>query len=572
SELLRQILVRLNSSEIKWLVRMFEKDMQSVNLLLQDCLESLHFALPTVWAFHNDIRITVTSLFVLPFDVFSQMPVPELTKRAEYTEGVLKWLTPTVGVPVRIPQSYKARRFGDVQSVLNHDDAWAEVKYDGERMQIHVSVDPPSISIFSKSVRDSTADRASVHERVAEDKYRRFSNTVIVKAELVVFDEHAGRIAGFHRIPDHVTRSGVQINAQNSDARRHEHLMAVFFDILMVDSTSLINLPYDYRRRRLEEVVTKISGYSALALRWRVNLANLNTLKDAYKVAVENGEEGIVVKRTGSTYIGGIKLKKDYISRLGDVADFAIVGAGIEIARKSADETISEQRKRNDLFVGCLTNKEAVIKFSAIPQFEVVFTVKYGLTKQNLARLDEIIKFSSRIFDRKVSACTVHMYIQCKMSVYFPEPLVFELLCAGFDKPAGNKFYVMQWPRMTKLHFDRDWRDATLLSELQEMAAMSVRQDESDASKGDEYLRKWKRGKHSNRLDIGGILRTSSPSPHSAQSSPFPSQNSGKSGKIRIKKISGTSGYHANKHLYILKKTRVSQTCLASHAKVCKCY
>jgi DNA ligase 4 len=44
---------------------------------------------------------------------------------------------------------------------------WAEHKYDGERMQIHLNLKLPEreqIKIFSKSGRDSTWDRRDLHE------------------------------------------------------------------------------------------------------------------------------------------------------------------------------------------------------------------------------------------------------------------------------------------------------------------------------------------------------------------------------------------------------------------------
>lgn len=47
---------------------------------------------------------------------------------------------------------------------------WAETKYDGERAQIHVELragGTPKLTIYSKSGRESTLDRAGVHSYVA---------------------------------------------------------------------------------------------------------------------------------------------------------------------------------------------------------------------------------------------------------------------------------------------------------------------------------------------------------------------------------------------------------------------
>jgi hypothetical protein len=126
SELLRPILVRLQSYEIKWLIRMIEKDMQPVILpgmtayhirsqfsnigcVVEVCLQALHFALPWLQSFHSDMAVAVKLLFKVPYDAFLPMPEPITTKLPQYIDGVLTWLKPTVGVPVRIPSCYKAR-------------------------------------------------------------------------------------------------------------------------------------------------------------------------------------------------------------------------------------------------------------------------------------------------------------------------------------------------------------------------------------------------------------------------------------------------------------------------------
>lgn len=70
---------------------------------------------------------------------------------------------------------------------------WVETKYDGERAQIHVDFLPsgvPNITIFSKSKRDSTQDRAAIHSiildalRLSGVKNGRIKN-VILDAEMV---------------------------------------------------------------------------------------------------------------------------------------------------------------------------------------------------------------------------------------------------------------------------------------------------------------------------------------------------------------------------------------------------
>ncbi|KAJ8097399.1 ATP dependent DNA ligase domain-containing protein [Lipomyces tetrasporus] len=535
SELLRPILVRLQSFEIKWLIRMTEKDMQPVILPVDECFHALHFALPSLQSFHSDLTVAVKLLFKEPYDAFLPLPAPVMTKLPQYIDGVLNWLKPTVGVPVRIPSCYKARKFSDVQTECKFEVAWAETKYDGERMQIHLSIDPPFIKIFSKSGRESTDDRARVHEAIRKalriSEYSNpsspagFQKSVILEAELVVFDEYAQRIAEFHRISDHVNRAGVRINAANDSSRKHEHLMAVFFDVLCVDGTSLLSHSYEYRRSVLESLISEIPGNSMLVQRQRVDLKDLETLKQVFNSIVNEGEEGIVVKRATGTYIGAcmaqgyqrwVKVKRDYIAGLGDTADFAIVGAGTDTGR------IKERRLDANcittFYVGCLRNKEAVKRFAARPTFEVLFVVTYGLDRQLLERINEIVQSFSKPYHKNTAVLEYDLHIQkymkCAMTVYFPNPFVFEVLCAGFDKPAGNSFYVMRWPRVVKVHFDRDWVESTSFDELQNMAERSLQHGRncksdcirSSSPAASDIHRKWKRAKDLPMLDFEAIL------------------------------------------------------------------
>jgi len=71
-----------------------------------------------------------------------------------------------INQPLNIPQIPKSVKATSCNQILQlYDDAsvvYAETKYDGERMQIHIDLgrDPSDqIKVFSKSKRDSTMDR-----------------------------------------------------------------------------------------------------------------------------------------------------------------------------------------------------------------------------------------------------------------------------------------------------------------------------------------------------------------------------------------------------------------------------
>ncbi len=69
---------------------------------------------------------------------------------------------------MQIPKCSKGQGIVQALKLLQGaDKVWVETKYDGERAQIHVRLDEtgnPHIKIYSKSGRDSTRDRAGIHE------------------------------------------------------------------------------------------------------------------------------------------------------------------------------------------------------------------------------------------------------------------------------------------------------------------------------------------------------------------------------------------------------------------------
>lgn len=66
------------------------------------------------------------------------------------------------------------------------------------------------------------------------------------------------------------------------------------------------------------------------------------------------------------------------------------------------------------------------------------------------------------------------------------EPVLVELKGAGFYKPRGTDDYVLRFPRVEKVHLDRDWMEGVTRDELQYIAQKSV----SAAENGE--MERWK--------------------------------------------------------------------------------
>ena len=108
----------------------------------------------------------------------------------------------------------------------------------------------------------------------------------------------------------------------------------VFFDILLLDSTPLTQLPYSQRRELLESIIETSAGHTFLAERTSIDLNTVyaeHKLQTIFAQSIADFEEGVVLKADESTYhdfsLPWVKLKKDYIPGYGDTVDLVMLGA-----------------------------------------------------------------------------------------------------------------------------------------------------------------------------------------------------------------------------------------------------
>ncbi|EPQ56356.1 DNA ligase/mRNA capping enzyme, partial [Gloeophyllum trabeum ATCC 11539] len=433
-----------------------------------------------------------------------------------YTTG-----TPQIGTPIQIPKCRKGQGCAHALQVFQPSDrVWAETKYDGERAQIHVQIrdGKPWISIFSKSKRDSTLDRAAIHPiihrvlgieeagnvRLSSPKIRR---NIVLEAEMVAYSEEMDKIDEFWRIRDLIESTAVGVrgrprtDAPLSDSQTSStsdnstrHLALIFFDVLILESVSLLSAPYATRRDILESLITPIPGYAMLAERTLVSPDGIaeggdaeERLRSTFARLLSEREEGIVLKAERGLYneyrSPWVKLKKDYIPGYGDAVDLVLLAARWDKDR--GRELRVSPGTYTTFYLGALTNAAACqSKASTKPDFRVLFTVSYGLTREQLEHLNFRIRSAVSVEYREHTADQLsYTFVMPKgipaPEVILEEPLVAEVFGAGFTKEHSNKYYELRFPRMTKVYRrqERSWEDATDLHSYQKIAFEAVGKD-----------------------------------------------------------------------------------------------
>ncbi|RMY95234.1 hypothetical protein D0864_05387 [Hortaea werneckii] len=492
-ELIGDVLKRMEPTEAKWFVRILLKDLAPVTVDERAVLRSFHFLLPDLLRFQNNYK---AALLLLHEPQLRTIP-PQPDRRSEdgYRANIPPTVKPVVGIKVGRPDFCKSWSIEHCLNMMGPRQWVLERKYDGEYCEIHIdqslSCDPMKcIKIFSKSGKDSTQDRRKLHRTLVEclrlgQADCKIKQHAILLGEMVVYSDKDRCGLPFDKIRKHVLRSGVSLGTEaDSQAHSYEHLAIAFFDLLLLDDEVVLNRSIEERRQWLREVYNKIPG-RAFSTEWKIvdfsegRRAKM-MLMQQFAASIAQRCEGLVLKPCQLPYFslspsrsGGnsayIKMKKDYMVGLGDDADFAVIGANHN-AQRAASVGMTGT-KWTDFHLGCLLNRQEVVRFDAKPMYRLVHTItsEACIPRPILKALNTLGAYSATPY-RSFAGFDVQLTRPVDILVAFSQPLVVEVLGSGFEKPANCSFYMLRHARVKKLHQDRSWKDCISFEELQEKA------------------------------------------------------------------------------------------------------
>lgn len=500
-QLLDDFVKRLTPVDGKWFVRLILKNLSPVRFDDHLVLKTFHFLLPDLLKFQNDLG---SAIELLKTTLHGYPETCDVRSERLHRQNARANLKPAVGIKIGRPEWTKARSIDQCMTITAGQRWVLERKYDGEYCEVHIDLSRSTdvsecVVIFSKSGKNSTADRNGLIQSIvdclrlgkAESKVKR---RTILLGEMVVYSDLERRILPFEKIRKHVTRSGSLIGTdQDSQPSPNEHLAIVFFDILLLDEELLLNKSLDERRMWLRQVYTKIPGRT-MSSEWKIvdfsdPIRAKETLVTQFAASIAERCEGLILKPCDVPYFafesdsGGrmqtfIKLKKDYIAGLGDEADFAVVGASYNA--QQASKCGVPKIHWTAFHLGCLVNRDDVLRFDAKPRFKIVGMIQQEccIPKSILQTANEISRFSAVPFNsfvsEKGSAIDVLVeQVPTPMDVVFTRPFVFEVLGSGFEKPSNCNFFMLRHSRVKKLHLDRSWKDCISFHELQSQALKS---------------------------------------------------------------------------------------------------
>ncbi|KAI1332019.1 hypothetical protein F5Y16DRAFT_421337 [Xylariaceae sp. FL0255] len=526
---LTKIYLCLRPRDAKWFTRLVLKNYEPVAMNSYSVFRNYHPLLPRMMQIQDNMSTAGEFLRQINNSPPGSLVITDLLK-------------PQVGTKVGRQPWFKGRSIQHCMNMACGRKVICEQKMDGEYCQIHIDLSKPSrpIQIFSKSGKDSTADRKGLHKairrslKIGQDDCS-LKRSCILEGELLVYSTKENQVLPFHKIRKHVTRSGSFLGTDNdSQAHDHEHLMILYYDVLLIDDESLLGMKNSDRFKRLASLVTCRKGYAELVSRTAIHTARSTAtanLREIFAKCILSRDEGLVLKPDEpyfdfSSHYGqfgccNIKMKKEYFSGFGDVGDFAVVGASYDPAK--ARRYNIPRLKWTDFWIGCLENRDKVHAKTEKPHFRITnvvelsgevltaFWASYSSPWQAIDDNDTIrLDFGPNFQGRKPQ-------------VVFPEPLVFDMRCFVFDKAHNTNFWSMRFPQVSKVHYDRSYLDTISFSELQDIVNESNVPRDEDSQEMREWISKLQeldRGKASgDSASQASTARDSLPSPSSSISS-----------------------------------------------------
>ncbi len=337
----------------------------------------------------------------------------EVARLAKLGPEALRNVRITLFHPVRMMLAQQ----GTIQDMITeHGQIAAEFKYDGSRFQFHKKGN--WARLYSRRLEDVTAALPDVIEKLISST----SHDVILDGEVIAIKDN--KPMPFQSVLRRFRRRHDIAEAQDAI-----ELVPNVFDILYLDEETLIDLPLEERRKRLESAVTMYIAPQVVS-------SDPLEIERTYKAALDAGHEGIMIKVPASPYSPGqrgkqwIKIKPEV-----DTLDLAVIGGEWG------------EGKRAHVFGSFLVACQDSGKLIPLSR------VATGFSDEQLSEVYELLK------DRVVK--------KAGKEVSFEPELVFEVGYAELQvSPTYEGGFALRFPRFVRIRDDKDIADVETLDSI----------------------------------------------------------------------------------------------------------
>uniref|UniRef100_A0A4W4EA60 DNA ligase n=1 Tax=Electrophorus electricus TaxID=8005 RepID=A0A4W4EA60_ELEEL len=343
---------------------------------------------------------------------------------------------------------------------------YSEIKYDGERVQVHKNGD--HFSYFSRSLKPVLPHKVAHFKEFIPQAFAG-GHSMILDAEVLLIDTKTNKPLPFGTL-------GVHKKAAFQDAQ----VCLFVFDCIYFNGVSLMDKPLCERRKFLHDNMVEVPNRILFSEMKHVTKAP--DLAEMITRVIREGLEGLVLKDVKGLYEPGkrhwLKVKKDYLNEgaMADTADLVVLGAFYGSGSKGGI--------MSSFLMGCY-DPEA-------KKWCTVTKCSGGYDDATLARLQkelDVIKIGK-------DPSKIPGWLKI-IKNYYPDFLirdpekapVWEITGAEFSKSEMHTAdgISIRFPRCTRMRDDKDWKTATNLPQLkvQQPLIDFVVKDDEGSSGGD---------------------------------------------------------------------------------------
>ncbi|ODM21152.1 hypothetical protein SI65_04205 [Aspergillus cristatus] len=278
--------------------------------------------------------------------VYSELPAYEVIIPALLEHGLDKLgdvckLQP--GIPIKPMLAKPTKSITEVLDRFENKEFTCEYKYDGERAQIHY-VAPDAVQHYpgaANTLQQDAKGLCAIFSRNSEDLSKKYPDVLaklntwikpgissfVLDCETVAWDTVNKKVLPFQQL---MTRKRKDVKAEDVKVK-----VCIFaFDLLFLNGEPAVKKSLRQRRELLHESFQEIEGEFQFAQHGNTNvLDEIQTLLDD---SVKASCEGLMVKMLDTDESGyepskrsrnWLKVKKDYLSGVGDSLDLVVLGA-----------------------------------------------------------------------------------------------------------------------------------------------------------------------------------------------------------------------------------------------------
>ncbi|KAK9240550.1 hypothetical protein V1525DRAFT_395320 [Lipomyces kononenkoae] len=462
--IITKMLSACQGNEAKYLVRSLEGKLR-IHLAEKTVLTSLAQAVVAWEAQKNGKAPSPTNVIkaeeVLRA-VYYEMPSYDLIIPAIVKDGIMNLrqtcaLTP--GVPLKPMLAKPTKSITEVLDRFQEQKFTCEYKYDGERVQIHFQENGKS-HVYSRNSEDMSAkypDIVSAIERFIKPETKSF----VLDCEAVAWDRDAKKI-----LPFQVLSTRKRKDVQEGDIKVRVCLFA--FDMLYANGRSLLQTPLSERRKLLHESFNEVEGEFAFAT-YKDGI-NLDEIQEFLDQSVKDSCEGLMIKMLEGEESGyepskrsrnWLKLKKDYLTGVGDSLDLVVIGAFYGRGKRT---------NWYGAFLLACYNQDS-------QEYETICKIGTGFSEEMLGTLYQKLSQTTALQPR-----SYYSYTQSNANapdVWFEPTMVWEVIAAdlslspvyraAISEIGRNKGVSLRFPRFIRIRDDKSPEQATTSEQVCEL-------------------------------------------------------------------------------------------------------